>query len=77
MEGSTNTFRYDITKYRSYVATVSWLPAEDKGYEPFLYDIAGGTSYIQFDCQEWEDNTGRAGLRSVSATFKQSFVLVS
>lgn len=45
------------------------------GWEPFWYTPSDETVAIKWTCKEWDDQRLKNGLRSLSATLKQSFSL--
>lgn len=47
------------------------------GYTPFYYTPSNETTPVKWTCEEWKDRRDRGGLRTVSATFVQSFNLLT
>ena len=51
---------------------VSFLTAQG-GYKPFYYTPSDETTPIKWLCEVWDDKRGNGGLRTVNATFEESF----
>lgn len=45
------------------------------GCEPFYYTPSDDASPKKWTCDDWREKRGDGGFRSISATFKQSFLL--
>jgi phage-related protein len=45
------------------------------GFEPFWYTPSDETTPDRWTCEEWDDVRGTGGLRSATATLKESFAL--
>jgi phage-related protein len=47
------------------------------GYKPFWWTPSNEATPLKWTCEEWKDKRDKGGLRTVSATFIQSFNLVT
>lgn len=47
------------------------------GYKPFYYTPSNETTAVKWTCEEWRDERLKGGMRKVTATFVQSFNLVT
>ena len=45
------------------------------GCEPFYWTPSDEVVALKWICEEWSEKRGEAGFRSITATFKQSFLL--
>lgn len=45
------------------------------GVEPFYYTPSDELAPVKWTCDDWSDKRGQGGMRSVTAKFKQSFLL--
>jgi phage-related protein len=45
------------------------------GCEPFFWTPSDETTALKWICDDWKEKRGEGGFRSISATFKQSFLL--
>lgn len=45
------------------------------GCEPFYWTPSDETTALKWVCEEWSEKRGEGGMRSISAKFKQSFLL--
>lgn len=55
----------------------SFLFAQAALAMPFYYTPSDETTPVKWTCENWEDKRGDGGLRTVTATFDQSFALLS
>lgn len=44
---------------------------------PFYYTPSDETVPVKWTCEVWDDKRGQGGLRALTATFEQSFILIS
>ncbi|MER2263878.1 phage tail protein [Methylobacterium oxalidis] len=54
-----------------------FLRARALAAEPFLYTPSDESTARKWTCRDWSDKRGEGGFRTVTATFRQSFVLTS
>lgn len=65
---------WEVLTHSEADAIVNFLKAR-QGAELFLWTSVHESTALKWTCDEWTDKHLRAGFRTISATFKQSFVL--
>ena len=72
----TYDLRWDVLTYAQADVIEAFLEAKG-GDTPFLYQHAHTSAPLKVTCKDWQRTEAAAGLCSFSATFKQSFNLLS
>ena len=68
--------KWDVLR-QSQAATITAFPEARGGTEPFLYQVPHSPAALKWTCEEWNQVDAANGLCSFTATFRQTFNLVS
>ena len=58
-------------------STITSFFVTQGGYTPFYYTPSNESTALKWTCETWDDERGQSGLRKVTATFVQSFSLLT
>lgn len=67
---------WDLMLPAQATSLTSFFFTQASNASPFYYTPSDETVPVKWTCDNWEDKRGDGGLRTVTATFEQSFSLV-